>query len=87
MNIQVAILEKIVEQKYERNDQQHALLPRKSNKNVPPDFLKQQEVQKNQARKKKTKKHVTVFKNMSSTRQSFRTKYYWTKNSSYQQSS
>lgn len=50
MNIQVAILEKIVEQKYERNDQQHALLPRKSNKNFPPDFLKQQEVQKNQAR-------------------------------------
>ena len=80
MNIQVAILEKIVEQKYERNDQQHALLPRKSNKNFPPDFLKQQEVQKK-------KKHVTVFKNMSGTRQSFRTKYYWTKNSSYQQSS
>ena len=50
MNIQVAILEKIVEQKYERNDQQHALLSRKSNKNFPPDFLKQQEVQK----KKKT---------------------------------
>ena len=46
MNIQVAILEKIVEQKYERNDQQHALLSRKSNKNFPPDFLKQQEVQK-----------------------------------------
>ena len=81
MNIQVAILEKIVEQKYERNDQQHALLPHKSNKNFPPDFLKQQEVQK------KKQKHVTVFKNMSGTRQSFRTKYYWTKNSSYQQSS
>lgn len=49
LEMQTALLVKLAEQKHEWNDQHHATSLRKSNKSFPPDFLQQQEVQKNQA--------------------------------------
>lgn len=41
LETQTLILVKLAEQKHERNDQQHAILPCESNKSLPPDFLQQ----------------------------------------------
>lgn len=83
LETQTLILVKLAEQKHERNDQQHAILPCESNKSLPVDFLQQYQVQKNQAPINNTRKttHITAFKNTNGTKQSFSIKYYWTKNS------
>ena len=57
METQTAILDKLVEQKHEQNDQQHAISPRKLNKSLSPDLMQQQEVQQNQALIKLHKSH------------------------------
>ena len=49
METQTAILDKLAKEKHERNNQQHAISVRKSNKRLPSDFLQQQEVQQNQS--------------------------------------
>ena len=45
--IKTAILDKLAEQKQERNDQKHAKLPRELNKSLVPYFLQQQQLQQN----------------------------------------
>ena len=49
LETQTAILDKLAKEKHERNNQQHAISVRKSNKRLPSDFLQQQEVQQNQS--------------------------------------
>ena len=41
LETQTTTLNKLAEQKHERNDKHHATSPRESNKNLSPDFLQQ----------------------------------------------